>query len=38
MAVGGGKILENGQVRPMDLKVGDRVLLVEDRPDMDDEF
>jgi chaperonin GroES len=27
MAVGKGKILENGKVRPMDLKVGDRVLF-----------
>jgi chaperonin GroES len=27
MAVGRGKILENGKVRPMDLKVGDRVLF-----------
>ncbi len=25
MAIGNGKILENGKVRPMDLKVGDRV-------------
>ncbi len=27
LAVGKGKILENGQVRPLDLKVGDRVLF-----------
>ena len=27
LAVGKGKILENGTVRPMDLKVGDRVLF-----------
>jgi chaperonin GroES len=27
MAVSRGKILENGKVRPMDLKVGDRVLF-----------
>lgn len=27
MAVGKGKILENGEVRPMDVKVGDRVLF-----------
>jgi chaperonin GroES len=27
IAVGKGKILENGKVRPMDLKVGDRVLF-----------
>ncbi len=27
MAVGKGKILENGDVRPMDLKVGDTVLF-----------
>ncbi len=27
MAVGEGKILENGKVRPMDLRVGDRVLF-----------
>ena len=27
MAVGKGKILENGKVRPMDLKVGDRALF-----------
>ena len=27
MAVGNGKILENGSVRPMDVKVGDRVLF-----------
>jgi chaperonin GroES len=26
-AVGKGKILQNGKVRPMDLKVGDRVLF-----------
>jgi chaperonin GroES len=26
-AVGKGKILENGEIRPMDLKVGDRVLF-----------
>ena len=27
MAVGKGKILENGDVRPLDLKVGDHVLF-----------
>ncbi len=27
MAVGNGKILESGSVRPMDVKVGDRVLF-----------
>ena len=27
MAVANGKILENGSVRPMDVKVGDRVLF-----------
>jgi chaperonin GroES len=27
VAVGRGKILENGEVRPMDVKVGDRVLF-----------
>jgi len=27
VAVGNGKILENGDVRPLDLKVGDRVLF-----------
>jgi chaperonin GroES len=27
IAVGRGKILDNGKVRPMDLKVGDRVLF-----------
>ncbi len=27
MAVGKGKILENGKVRPTDLRVGDRVLF-----------
>ena len=27
LAVGKGKILENGEVRPMDIKVGDRVLF-----------
>jgi chaperonin GroES len=27
IAVGRGKILENGEVRPMDVKVGDRVLF-----------
>lgn len=27
LAVGRGKILENGDVRPLDLKVGDRVLF-----------
>ncbi len=27
MAVGRGKILENGSVRPLDLKVGDKVLF-----------
>lgn len=27
VAVGNGKILENGDVRPLDLKVGDKVLF-----------
>lgn len=27
LAVGAGKILENGQVRPMDIKVGDKVIF-----------
>ena len=27
IAVGNGKILENGETRPLDLKVGDRVLF-----------
>ncbi len=27
LAVGNGKIQENGQVRPLDVKVGDRVLF-----------
>ncbi|MFP4081031.1 MAG: co-chaperone GroES [Ectothiorhodospira sp.] len=27
MAVGNGKILENGDVRPLDLKVGDKVIF-----------
>jgi chaperonin GroES len=27
VAVGKGKILENGSVRPLDLKVGDRILF-----------
>lgn len=27
LAVGHGKILENGQVRPLDVKVGDKVLF-----------
>lgn len=27
LAVGKGKILENGSVRPMDLKVGDKVMF-----------
>ena len=27
IAVGKGKILENGQVRPLDLKVGDHILF-----------
>ncbi len=27
MAVGKGKILENGQVRPCDVKVGDKILF-----------
>jgi len=27
LAIGKGKILENGDVRPMDLKVGDKVLF-----------
>jgi len=27
IAVGNGKILENGSVRPLDVKVGDRVLF-----------
>ncbi len=26
LAVGNGKILENGEVRPLDIKVGDKVL------------
>ncbi|QNA90214.1 co-chaperone GroES [Massilia sp. Dwa41.01b] len=29
LAVGNGKILENGQVRPLELKVGDRVLFAK---------
>ena len=28
IAVGNGKILENGETRPLDLKVGDRVLAL----------
>ena len=27
IAVGNGKILENGEIRPLDLKVGDRILF-----------
>ena len=27
MAVGKGRILENGKVRPLDLKIGDRILF-----------
>jgi chaperonin GroES len=27
LAVGRGKILENGEIRPLDLKVGDKVLF-----------
>jgi chaperonin GroES len=27
VAVGRGKVLDNGKIRPMDLKVGDRVLF-----------
>jgi len=27
VAVGKGKILENGEIRPLDLKVGDRILF-----------
>ena len=27
MAVGKGKILEDGQVRPLDVKVGDKILF-----------
>jgi chaperonin GroES len=27
VAVGKGKILENGEVRPLDLKVGDKILF-----------
>lgn len=27
IAVGKGKLLENGEIRPLDLKVGDRVLF-----------
>jgi chaperonin GroES len=27
LAVGNGKILEDGKVRPLDIKVGDRVLF-----------
>ncbi|MDE0005831.1 MAG: co-chaperone GroES [Rhodospirillaceae bacterium] len=27
LAVGNGKLLENGEVRPLDLKVGDQVLF-----------
>lgn len=27
IAVGNGKILENGEIRPLDVKVGDRVLF-----------
>jgi chaperonin GroES len=27
MAVGNGKILEDGQVRPLDVKVGDKILF-----------
>ena len=27
MAVGNGKIMENGELRPLDVKVGDKVLF-----------
>ena len=27
LAVGNGKLLDNGEIRPLDLKVGDRVLF-----------
>ncbi|MSQ67536.1 MAG: co-chaperone GroES [Gammaproteobacteria bacterium] len=27
LAIGNGKLLENGQVRPLDVKIGDRVLF-----------
>ena len=27
MAVGNGKLLENGEIRPLDLKAGDQVLF-----------
>ena len=27
MAVGNGKVLENGETRPLDLKIGDKVLF-----------
>ena len=27
VAVGSGKVLENGHVRPLDVKVGDRILF-----------
>jgi len=27
VAVGKGKILENGEIRPLDLKVGDKILF-----------
>ncbi|WP_198244925.1 co-chaperone GroES [methane-oxidizing endosymbiont of Gigantopelta aegis] len=27
LAVGNGKLLENGEIRPLDVKVGDRVLF-----------
>ena len=30
VAVGKGKILENGSVRPLDLKVGDKILFGKD--------
>jgi chaperonin GroES len=32
LAVGKGKILENGTVRPMDVKVGDKVLFAKYGP------
>ena len=32
LAVGKGKILENGTVRPMDVKVGDKVLFTKYGP------
>jgi len=29
IAVGGGKVLEDGKVRPMDVKAGDRILFAK---------